>query len=364
MRTLLHAGAVLLALAPLAAQTTWIVDAVGGPGTLPTLAAAEAVAAPGDTIVVRPTAVYDFTLTTAKGLTLRGAGPGATQFRGRLTVAGMPATQRFVMRDFTGQSTAPVGALSVVQCAGHVVLDTLSLQGPPPGSGTALAGLAIQDAAQVSVHNVFCQSNGLLTVTCFASTAVFSDCLFLVPAGTNATALSCFGGTAQLVRCQLVGSPALEVSFGNGVPSVTLAGGALVGGGAVPYAARVLSGVLRADSACTLGGPVQGTVVPYESGRPDLVLASPGLASVVGFAGPAGSFAAVALGLPGPRATTALGDVWLDPIAYVLMAVGAPPLQANWVTPVGVSGQPLVAQGVLLHLGALRISPPVCAIVP
>lgn len=358
------AWVLLFGIAPLVAQTTWVVDATGGPGTLPTLAAAEAQASPGDTIVVRPTAVYDFTLTTAKGLAILGAGPGSTAFQGRLTVVGLPAAQRFAMRGFIGQQAAPVGALSIVQCAGPVVLDNLTLQGPSSGSGTGLAALAIQDSAQVSVHNVFCRSNGLLTVTCFDSTVACSDCLFLVPVGLISTGLSCYGGKVQLVRCQLVGSPGLEVSFGNGTPTATLAGGAVVGGGSTPYAARVLSGVLRADSACGFGGPVQGTVVPYESGRPTFAPASPGLPSAVAFDGPAGSFAAVALGLPGPTQPTALGDVWLDANAYVVLAVGAPPLQATWVSPAGTSALPLVVQGVLLHQGALRVSPPVRAMVP
>ena len=87
------AWALLFGIAPLVAQTTWVVDATGGPGTLPTLAAAEAQASPGDTIVVRPTAVYDFTLTTAKGLAILGAGPGSTAFQGRLSVVGLPAAQ-------------------------------------------------------------------------------------------------------------------------------------------------------------------------------------------------------------------------------------------------------------------------------
>lgn len=354
----------LLLGAPLAAQATFVVDALGGPGTVPTLAAAEAVAAPGDTILVRPTATYDFGLTTAKGLTILGTGPGRTQFHGHLTVDGLPLAQRFAMRGFAGQAASPQGGMQVRRCLGAVVLEDLVLQGPQPGSTAALAALAIQDCEQVSLHRCYCLGNGLFTATMFASRIAASECTFF-SLGTQVTAVSVFGGDVHLTMCQLLAPLALEVSFGNGLPTVTVAGGACNGVGLTGVAVRVLTGTVRLDAAVTLNGAVQGPTTAHECGRPALTLASPGQAGTLQFAGPAGASGALALGLPAAPLPTPIGDPWFDPQAYVVVALGALPLQASFVTPPAAPmATALVAQGLLLHQGTMALSGPVRALLP
>lgn len=350
-----------------AAQATWIVDALGGPGVLPTLAAAEQAAADGDTVLVRPTGVYDFGLTTSKGLTILGAGPGPTAFTGRLVVHGLSLPQRFVLRGFAGQAAPNPGSLAVEQCLGAVVLEDLVLQAPPQGAAV-LQALAVLDSRQVTLHHGTCSGAGYLAVTVFASEFAASECSFLgsasAPVGVG---LASYGSRLHLTSCQMLGGIGLEMSSAAGVPSlVTMAGGAAIGMGPGTTGAVLWPGsTLRLDATAVVSGTLLGTVVPYESGQATLGLAPPGQPGTASCLGPAGDFGALLLGLPAYPTATPLGDLWFDAQAYVVVGLGLVPVQAPFTTPVAATqGLALVAQGLLLHQGTFRLSGPVRALVP
>lgn len=370
---LLFASLVAPVATPLVAQATLVVDAFGGPGTFPTLAAAEQAAIDGDTILVVPTATYDFGLTTAKGLTILGAATTPTQFHGRLVVDGLPAGRQFVLRNFVSGALPLNAAVGIQDCAGRVVLEDLLLTGPQMSSGFGQA-LAIATSRDVSAHRLFCL--GGLTVTVFESRLVASESTFLGnPVTTSPVAtvgLAVYGGEAHLTNVDLAANAfGLEASSSSGVPSmVTMAGGSVAGAMPITPPALLFPGsVLRVDAATAVIGPMTGSppgsVVAHESGRVMMTLAAPGQLGSIAFEGPVGGAGALALGLPGAPASTPIGDLWLDPANFVIVAAGALPLQASVPMPAAALGaQVLVAQGLLVHQGALRLSGPVRATLP
>jgi hypothetical protein len=118
-----------------AAQSTWIVNSNGGPGVhFPTLPAAVAAAASGDTIIVQndPFNFGGAPFTTNKGLTIVGEGGGARIVTGPQTpieVIGLPANETFRMVGFS----RPIdGAMHVRLdgCAGRVHLENLVASEP------------------------------------------------------------------------------------------------------------------------------------------------------------------------------------------------------------------------------------------
>ena len=88
----------------MAAQATWVVDALDRPGThFVDLPPAVAAASPGDVLLVRYVdplvAAYSAT-TIQKGLTLIGVGGGRPGISGALTIGGLPHDQHVVVRGF------------------------------------------------------------------------------------------------------------------------------------------------------------------------------------------------------------------------------------------------------------------------
>lgn len=159
--SLLPCAAVLIA-GGLAAQTTWIVDVDGGPGSqFATITEALDAARCGDSILVRPGIYNEGTLTTwpttDKGLRLV-ADPGVTITGlplGRFTVSGLPAGKTFSMRGF---DFSPVGIFQATDNDGLVHLEDLGLS----TSLTSPATLFIDDCAQITLTDV--QAIGYNTV--------------------------------------------------------------------------------------------------------------------------------------------------------------------------------------------------------
>ncbi|MFY9342849.1 MAG: hypothetical protein WAT39_10190 [Planctomycetota bacterium] len=358
---------------PLLAQVVRVVDAAGSPGSFPTLAAAEAASANGDTILVLPTGLYDFALTTSKGLTILGQGPASPTFRGRLVVANLPTGQQFVLRNFTTNVYPQVGWLGIDHCAGRVVLENLVLAGP--GSGTGFGqGLGVIASHDVSMNLSACTGNHAVTV--YESRFVASDCQFVgEPASVlsiGGLGLAAYGSEVWLTRCALSGPPAaLELSPSTGLPSwATMAGGSVASGSATaPVAVVVPGSLLRVDATTVLtgavGGLFPGALAPFESGRAYLGLLPPGVTSGANFEGPTGAFGALALALPGPPMPTPIGILFADAANYVIVAAGIVPVSVTFMLPAGVpSALPLLAQGVLLHQNTLRLSPPLRTLTP
>jgi hypothetical protein len=363
MATMFRGGCAALTLgAVMAAQAVHVVDALGGPGTFPTLAAAEAIAANGDTIVVVPTGIYDFGLTTNKGLVIVGQGPGAPLFHGRLVVTNLPFGQQFVLRNFVSSVAPQVGQVGIAACQGRVVLDSLALVAQPAGIACHVHG-----SFDVSMHLSYCLGSPALAV--YGANFVASDCTF-AGAPTGGLGFDALGSTAWLTRCAVSGpAVGMGLSTAMGLPSwVWMAGGSVVSGTATapPLVATAGSGVL-VDASTVLAGAMQylapGTVVPFESGRAALQLQPAN--GTAGFDGPSGAFGALFLALPGPRMPTPLGDLFADATNAVLLAAGQVPLSSTFALPSPApTAQPLVAQGVLMHLGTLRLSLPVRTVLP
>lgn len=379
MRHLL-ALTLLMLPAALAAQTTHIVDALGGPGVFPTLQAAVNAATNGDTIRVRP-GNYNFGLTTAKGLTILGDGPTVPTFQGILRVSGLPAGQQFVMRNIlaVNSTTEATGTLEIVQCLGRVVLDRLRLVGTVVVLNQARIGLAIFSSPQVSIHETSCIGYPGLsvsgsTVTVSNSTFQGTNIGFQGKGWTPQPGVIASSSTLTMTNCGLTGGsyvvfpiPTLSAKGLRAIGGTTmLAGGAITSAG--PEAIQLdPTAQLFTDSAVQLvpNAIAGGTAVPLELGRASLSLVPPGQAGSAGFDGPACSTGILVWGLAGVPTSTPLGDLWLHPQVFAVLGVGSVPLQvpvtlANGTPP----GFVIVVQGLLLGQPSVRLSNAVVATVP
>lgn len=371
MRTL----ALCLLLAPLAAQTTRVVDALGGAGTFPTLQAAVQAAAPGDVILVLPTGVYDFTLTTNKGVTILGTGPTPVSFHGTLVVSGLPANDRFAMRHFASAPAPQTGSLAVSHSQGLTVLEDLVLYGLP-GPQNLGVGLAVTDSPQVAIRDSIC-AGSFMGSTVFAATLSANNILFLGITSPGSPSgflgLASYGSDVHLTNCYVSGQAGIELSSASGFPSaVTLAGTTATSTSSGASVILFAGSALRVDSAATVasihhGGQVgpgvpPGTVTNVQVGRVTNVVSSQTAAAT--FDGPAGAFGILVLALPGPKVASPLGTLWCDPQTFLTTTAGPVPLQTSITIPIGVpTSTVLVSQGALLHAGTLLLSGAVHAVV-
>lgn len=349
-------------LAPLAAQTTHVVDATGSPGSFPTLAAALQAASHGDVISVQPTGVYDFGVSTGLGVTIVGAGPGPTLFFGTLTVDGLPANERFAMRHLDGSVAASGGSVAIWQCQGLAVIDDVVVHGTVGAQNLGI-GLSVSSSPQVAVNDCICIGDRW-GATVQGSTFSAAASVFAAVTGTPTVGVAAMGGQLHLTNCIAYGtSVGIEMSSFNGLPStVTVAGGRAIG---------ALAGVtlfptcsLRTDGAAVVGGVLQpswpgtpGIVTAVEVGRVTNQFTLQNAAA--SFAGPAGDFGVLILALPTPPIATPLGTLWCDPQGILAVSSGTVPLQTSIAIPPGLPQSfVLVSQGALLHNGAFLLSGP------
>jgi hypothetical protein len=144
--------------AEVAAQTTWIVDQAGGPGSQFTnLTPAIAAASDGDLILIRPGNYAEGQLDVDKGLTILGETGVVVTMNvfgtAGMTIHDLPATSAFAMRDLRigGQLAGP--PVAIVDCAGLVLLD--KLEGPIGGLGLPENfGVHVESCQQVHLHGL------------------------------------------------------------------------------------------------------------------------------------------------------------------------------------------------------------------
>lgn len=220
---MLHAFA--LSLLP----TIWIVDAANGPGTnFTSLPAAVAVAASGDTIIVRP-GTYAAFVSIGKALNVRGAGGSATLV---LPSASVPALR---------VEQVPAGA--------EFVLQGLFVRSPSTGASAATI------------------------LGCAPGTAVIQSCRFDGGDTEHAHGLHVLNGTTYASRCQFLGGPMSPFFGGDDSHGVAVDSGmfaavdcSFVGGTSPPIfdggfttmgsGLRVASGVATIHDSSLIGGSV------------------------------------------------------------------------------------------------------------
>lgn len=310
---------------PLLAQTTLTV----GAGGFPTITAAIAAAAPGDTIVVLA-GIYPEAFTVDKGVRLLSRGARirqpATLFP-RILVQNLPVGQTFAMNGFGLDDNAVTASelpIEVRDCVGTVTISDLS------NSGTARRwALNVFDSD--SVHAARCALSSLVVTD---SLVVAEDCQVRPrqPSGVQADA-----STVALVRCDVAAGSTLFTG-----PGAQVNGGTLLVTRSTIRAGTAFSTFFPAIAA-TAGSQVtidpSTTLVPTGS-QPAVVGVTPttamltstnarsdGALLTVTAHGPAAEPFAMLVSLPVPANALPFGVSWLDPTIVMTLyfaSFGAP----------------------------------------
>lgn len=324
----------LCALAPLAAQRTWIVDAAGGPGSdFTTIEAAVSAAAAGDRVRVlagsyrgasidKPIAVVG---DTGAEIAVDLSHPG-------FTLTGIAPGDVATLHGFVFPS--PMGtALTVTNCPGRVVLSELQID-----TGPSIYAASITDAAALTMDN--CEYTMLTQIT--RSKVLATRCVFRPGSFFNASALNVASSTMTLVQSQVLVPTTLGIHAVTCLDStIELRGTAtqeiksgyrfVRGGQIVPMPAIRATGNcgLIADPDVTLS-PIRPTGFVVETTRELSWLTAQGgqIGSTVelNLGSQSGDGFAVFVGLPGPALPLASwGDVWLDTRFLLQIASGTLP---------------------------------------
>ncbi len=382
----------LLALAPLAAQSTWVVDADGRPGAhFADLPAAVAAAQTGDTLLVRAASFPYTAFATDKGLRVLGLGDPvlyAPRWVPVCRVTNLPATATFVIDGF---HVPPESSFEVVLAAnaGLVVLSHLrALESCNCGPGVIIpAGFAIQDCAQVVVDS--CENFGKPAIDVVRSEVAITRSRL----GMNAIGIgwgNCLhvdGGRVDVAESELDASLAMDVQ-GNAQPAVRLRAGRLrVGATNASYvqgstirgmaflqpAIEVSGGDLELDLDVRLN-PFAGGGIPLRMLGGTLTVRQTAMA-VARSAAIGGVLSADAIttarapvvlfaGLPtSPTPTAPFGTLWLDPSASFVLGFGTAPasgiVSGAVALPVGLPPGLIVSLQCVADLGAgLELSSP------
>jgi hypothetical protein len=324
--------------AAIAAQTTLVVDALGGPGTFPTIAAALAAAAPGDRveIIAQPNATYAG-FQTGLGVHLFGIGNPAVQ---PFTLTLLPAAQVFTAEGLQVMS----GQIDLRDCAGAVHLESLVGYCDANGCSPAPA-LSVQRCSLLTAN--LCEFSGQQqpAVDAADSTLVLGECNGI---GSDALLSSSWPASPalRLLRCTttLAAGDWLGGSEDGALPAapaLLLVGGSIdltgdvtrLSGGQLNVFAPAIDatgGVIRVDPAVALQ---PGSAGPAITGTAQVVTASIPFATIA-VEGQNGTLVASAkfvpqtlgallLGLPMPPiALGPYGDLWLLPGAIATLAIG------------------------------------------
>lgn len=155
---------------PLAAQTTWIVDMLNGPGANFTdLPPALAVAVHGDTILVRPGAYSGGT--TDQGIAIVAPSGAAIGDGQQLVVQNVPAGRTFRMVGFTVVHER--FQLQVSGCQGAVHLDRLKGREQPPFPNN-VPGFQVSDCTLVTFND--CDNFGTPSMSVARSRVLLTRC--------------------------------------------------------------------------------------------------------------------------------------------------------------------------------------------
>lgn len=373
-------------LAPLGAQSLWVVNADGGPGVqFTTLSAAVAAAVDGDTIVCQhPT--FGSSLggfTTGKALTIVGdaAGVPLTTNVTPIQVVGLPAGRTFRMAGFQAVLDGEL-RITVQNCAGSVVFDNLQAREPDFFFPTTPA-IDISNSTSVVLRDVV--DFGVPAVRVTASRVVLTSCwLGVTQIGLGGgPCLQANGADIDIVQpnfrtaglLQTPSLPYVAIEATNSTLRIAGSAAALISGGppvsAIGGSAVVANGgIVTRDAnvvlAAGVGQPVTtGTAAFFTRPVPATwtpMAAEPGQPLVFASTAAAGSAVWLALGPSGPQVSTPLGWLGIEPTGHaffpVAIASGVLPVANLTVVPATLPrGQAFAAQavvwdGVLLQLGA------------
>ncbi|MCA8974985.1 MAG: hypothetical protein KDC98_09700 [Planctomycetes bacterium] len=351
--------AVGLSFALLPAQQTFV---VGTGGTHPTITAAIAAAAAGDTVLVIGGSHYD-NLDIDKGINLisRGASLGLSLF-GQSRIHDIPVGQTFTMSGFTADPSQLSPTLTIRDCGGLVALDRLA-------ASQTRWYLAAQNCRQLHVADC-----GLGEVTTVDTTAIFTSCVIRPVLGgpmdatrSRIAAVACrvpnlalvgqafrlFDSDLAMTRCDIDTTSSL--TWATGIPVLTYGSCAVV---------------LDPDNVFwpNTAAPVQGSAAVATQPITSTVAASDGQRLTTVTHGAAGTAFITLLSLPIPAATTPLGLLWLDlPHAIIVDAgvLSANRLQvANLPHPTLPAGLTVALQSAYLAGNNFVLGLPTIAIAP
>lgn len=362
--------------APLAAQTTWIVNAGGGPGVnFLDLPAAVAAAASGDTIVVQtgPFGEGATPFSTDKGLTIVGDGgevPLTASETDPIAIVGLPATEAFRMVGFRRTQPGAFG-VHVVGCAGQVHLEELRCY-EPAAFWSYAPSVVVFDSDSVTLRGV--ETFGTPAVAVDSSRVALADCTL------GRTSLGLGGGPCLHANYSTV--DVVEPSFDTLLPvpaavellqcDTRIAGSASSGIVNQGVAIWAFGGSLRIDPRVSLsvGGPFGAPVVGAASWQLAPVpgtfsgSAAPGSTLEITTATQPGALVATAIGRPGALTATPLGPLGIDltaPYGLLPVLVAGPGGLATASLPVPVAlplGEAFAVQAAVLLPGALELSLP------
>lgn len=373
----------LLCAAPLAAQTTWIVE-TGNPSALPTLAAAVAAASDGDVIRIRNPFENVAGLTIDKSLRIVGEGNSGFGVEATLLAGGMQGGGPLTIAVGAGKTVCltkcALGAwfgaqwglfLSISDCQGQV-----TVQDAPSGFGA----IHILNSRQVRFSGVtytaeYPMQIGGSTIVFDRSTitgrpANYETSTLSAPAATiSRSTVHCVdstirGGSGYMrFTTVLPGSLAFPIlsSTLTAAGSSVLAGGAYASGSAIQATSSLL--ILDPPIAPTITA-INSTVVqqPVPSVQPTNFAA--GQTAALTLRTPTGSLSALLFGMPGHRTAIpgVFGELWLDPTALCTPLLGAQNGNLTWTIAIPPSpalfATPISWQGAMFHQGAAVLGPP------
>lgn len=323
----------------LVAQSTWVVDAAGGPGVhFLDLPSAVAAAADGDTILVHagPLGQGADAFTTSKGLTIVGVGGDVPLYATHglpFVVQNLLPGRSFRMAGFTRVGD---GELNFVLqgCGGDVHLENLHARSPGP-IWPAWPSIQVGMCSTVTLRDV--ETFGSPAVDVTLSQVVLESCrLGLTSIGVGggecvaATLSTVFAVESHLAPVWFANAVRLDnatiriagdgnallasgQTAGANVPIVATGGSAVVLDPGVPVVTTPPGGPIVAGSAIVAIVPVAASWLPLP--------ATPGQLLTIVASAPPGSALFQALGQPSRILPTAIGDLGIDASAlYVFFA--------------------------------------------
>ena len=378
----------ILAIAPLAAQTTWTVCASGGPGVqFVTLDAAVAAASDGDVILcLQPQFGMTLTgFTTSKGLTILGVGPAAIPIYATtgsaIVVQNVPSNRAFRMAGFQFIQDGQL-RIDVQSCAGSVHFEDIGARDVDFFFPT-VPSISIAGSASVTLKQV--RTFGTPALQASNSRVLLEQCALGEPinglrggAGLRASnceidLVQCVVDTASTSIAPSVYVPAIDavdcVLRIAGDSSARIAGAALGQPGGIPIVATRSATYL--DPRVTLvEGLGQPTILATGSLALQSVPASWTSTATLGqnltirTAGPAGSALFLAIGAAAALQSTIFGTLGLDvlqPYSFVGAASPGATGTATWTLGVPAAlplGLAFCAQAVVAHQGQLTLAQP------
>ena len=320
------------------AQRTWIVDQFGT-GDFLDVPPAVAAASPGDSILVRGVGPYDFSVTIDKALALMGQ-VHARFARGTLVIRNLPAGHTVTVKNF-GHFDGDALRCEVRDCAGHVVLQQVSLDGrDDTGSRT---GLSVLRSRAVAVRDVFVQGNpaGVVRASNLVGQGTFTAHAAALAGGAPLHGLDIEASSVALTAsCRGGDGSVSQPRGGDGLRAVgtrlRLTGCAATAGqshtGPPAYALFVGAGDVEFNADPTLTNRFVGAVETSTSTvrhRAFPLLATDGWTQftplMIAAQGLPGSLVGIFAGIPTTPFAIPEGDLWLLPAPLVLVHLGPIP---------------------------------------